>query len=62
MVPHDRANAGFVALMHRFTRLVGAGDARYPRMVRAAVVGGADIVAGPSAEVLGEGVEAALGA
>lgn len=56
MVPTDRVAAGLVALMHRFGRIVAADGAEHVRMVRAAVAAGADVVSGPAAAVLTEGL------
>jgi hypothetical protein len=56
MVPTDRIGAGLVALMHRFGRIVGVEGAQYVRMVHAARAAGVDIVCGPSADVLREGL------
>lgn len=56
MVPVDRVGAGLVALMHRFGRSVAAEGAEHPRMVRAAVSAGVDVVSGPTARALAEGL------
>lgn len=55
MVRHDRVAPGLSALMARFGRIVAARGAEYPRMVAAALRGGADIVVSPSLQVLEEG-------
>ena len=56
MVRHDRASAGLAALLGRFGRLMAASGAEYPRMVRAAVRAGVQIVSGPDAGVLAQGL------
>ena len=48
--------AGLAALLGRFGRLMAASGAEYPRMVRAAVRAGVQIVSGPDAAVLAQGL------